>query len=123
MSLIDIHARLSNTALLFVVLIALWSLWRFFRRQGADPSYWGALLIGEILILAQGALGGYLWLIGLRPDRGGIHILYGVACALVIPTIYTYTRGGTERRVMLVYGVALLFLAGLVIRSIVTGGS
>lgn len=120
--MIEIHARLGNTALLYTLATGLWGLWRYFRKQGVDSNYWGSLVIAEGLIIVQGLLGAYLWLIGLRPLRGGIHILYGIAAALVIPAIFGFTRGGSTRQVSLIYGVGLLFLAGLIIRGIVTGG-
>ena len=121
MSLTELHARLGNTAVYYMVIMAGWGLWRFFRKQGLDSNYWGALVIGEIIILLQGGLGAYLWLSGLRPGRG-IHILYGVVSALVIPGIYAYTQGNEKRRVMLVYGIGLLILVGLILRAIMTAG-
>ena len=57
MTLITIHARLANTAVLFVAIMALWSFWKFFRKQKLDSNFSGALAIAEILILAQSALG------------------------------------------------------------------
>jgi hypothetical protein len=119
MSLSDVHGRLANTALFFMIFMALWGLWRLLRKQGLSSNYWGALVIGEILVIVQGLLGGYLWLIGLRPDRS-IHILYGVVAALVIPAIYAFTKGGQERREMLIYAVALLFMVGILIRAMGT---
>ncbi len=116
----EIHGRLANTALLFIGIMALWGFLRYFRKQGPDPSYFGALLIGEILILVQGALGIYLWLNGLRPDRP-IHVLYGVISALTIPGAYLYTKGREERRDMLIYAAALAFLVGILLRSTQTG--
>jgi len=121
MTLTEFHARLGNTAMFFIIAMALWGLWRYFRKQGLDSSYWGALIIGEILIILQGGLGAYLWFIGLRPGRS-IHILYGVVSALIIPGIYSYTRGDQDRRAILVYAVALLILVGLILRAITTAG-
>ena len=121
MSLVDIHARLGNTALYYAIILALWGLWRVIRKQGVDSNYWGALLIGEILIILQGALGAYLWLSGARPGRS-IHILYGIVAAITIPAIYAYTKGNQDRRVMLIYGVALLAVVGIIIRAIMTAG-
>lgn len=121
MTLSDVHARLANTALLFCLLMAAWGAWRFVRKQGLGGSYWGALIIAEVLILAQGGLGAYLWFSGLRPLRGGIHVLYGVVSALAIPLVYAYTRGREERPEMLMYSVTFLILAGLVLRAMVTG--
>ncbi len=121
MALGEIHGRLGYTALYFMVLLALWGIWRYFRKQGVDSNYWGALVVGEILILAQGLLGAYLYIIGERPERG-IHILYGVVTALIIPGVYAYTKGDEERRVMLIYGSALIVSAMLILRAISTAG-
>jgi hypothetical protein len=122
MLLADIHGRLGNTAMFYMIIMAAWGLWRYFRKQGLDSNYWGALVIGEILLLAQGALGAYLWIVGARPDRG-IHLLYGIASVLVIPGLYAYTHGDDRRRVMLIYGIVLLFLIGLILRAIGTGAA
>lgn len=129
MTLTDVHGRLSTTLVLYAVILGVWALFRFFRRQGPDSSYYGALVIAEFLALAQGVLGAILWLgLNLRPERGGVHLLYGITSLLVIPGIYAYTRGGSsegkfkERVLSLIYGVALLFLAAIAIRGIATGG-
>ncbi|MCS7220959.1 MAG: hypothetical protein RML36_02205 [Anaerolineae bacterium] len=119
--LTEIHDRLGNTALLFVLALSVWGWWRFARRQGIPPSYWGALIIAELVILAQGALGAYLWFSGLRPARD-IHILYGIVSALAIPGAYVYTKGREGRAEMLVYSAVTLVLAGLILRAITTGG-
>lgn len=121
MPLGEIHGRLGYTALYFMVLMAVWGLWRFFRKQGVDSNYWGALVIGEILIVLQGLFGAYLWIIGERPGRS-IHILYGIITALVIPGVYAYTKGDEHRQAILIYGVALLVAALLVVRAITTAG-
>ncbi|MGD9092045.1 MAG: hypothetical protein PVF74_04315 [Anaerolineales bacterium] len=119
MSLGEIHGRLGFTALYYIGILAIWALWRFFRKQGISSNYWGALAIAEILVLLQGALGAYLWLSGLRPGRG-VHILYGIVAALIIPGIYLFTKGDEGRRVMLIYGIGLLVMAGIIWRSVMT---
>jgi heme A synthase len=121
MTITEIHARLANTGLYFILIMALWGLWRYLRKQGVDSSYFGALVIGEILILAQGALGAYMWFSGLRPERS-LHLIYGISSALVVPAIFAWTRGGDKRREMLIYGIGLLFMTGLLLRAITTGG-
>jgi hypothetical protein len=119
MTLAVVHGRLANTALLFMLFMGLWGLWRYFHKEGLNANFWGALVIGEILILIQGLLGAYLYLTGLRPERS-LHILYGIASALTIPGVYAFTKGADDRRTMLIYSVALLFLVGLIIRGITT---
>ncbi|MFM8322009.1 MAG: hypothetical protein ACKOC5_13935 [Chloroflexota bacterium] len=123
MTLIEVHGRLANTALIYTVIMAAWGLWRFFRKQGIDGSYWGALAIAEILYLAQAGLGAYLYFSGIGNLVGrGMHILYGVIAVLVAPALFAFTRGDEQRRAMLVYGAGLLFLVGILIRSIATAG-
>lgn len=123
MTLTEVHGRLADTTIYFTIAMALWGLYRYFRRQGIDSSFWGGLAIGEVLYLVQGALGAYLFFSGLGTLEGGyIHILYGVSSLLVIPAIFVFTRGDEERRVMLIYGVGLLFLVGILIRGKLTGG-
>ena len=121
MSLTVVHSNLANAALIYFAILAVWGLARFARRQGVSSSYWGALVIAELLILAQGTLGAYLWYSGLRPGRG-IHILYGLVSALSIPAVYAYTKGGEERREMLIYSVVALVTAALILRATVTAG-
>jgi len=119
MSLGDVHGRLANTALIYFGILAVWGLWRAIRKQGLDSSFWGALIIAEILIVIQGGMGLILWLGGERPARG-VHILYGVVAALVIPGLYAYTRGENDRRVMLIYGITLLICVGVMLRAMTT---
>ena len=121
-ALVTIHGRLSTTIFLYVLLMALWGFWRFFRKQGIASNYWGALVIAEIIILVQGLLGIILWATAHTPARGGIHILYGVVSLLTLPAVYLFTKGHEERRDLLVYSAALLFLVGISMRSISTGG-
>jgi heme A synthase len=120
MDLSEIHARLANTALLFILLLALWGWWRFFRHQDIHSSYWGALAIGEILILIQAALGATMWIVGIRPGQP-IHILYGVISALALPAAFAITKGRDSRRELVVYAGMLLFLVGLLWRATATG--
>jgi hypothetical protein len=116
----NIHARLANTALLFIGIMALWGFWRFFRKQGPDASYFGALAVGEILILVQAVLGAILWFTSMRPGQG-IHILYGVLSILAIPGVYLFTKGREDRRDMLAYAAVLAFMVGILLRAVQTG--
>jgi hypothetical protein len=122
MSLIEIHARLANTALFYSLAMAIWGLFRFFRRQGVDSSFWGGLAIAEIVYLAQGLLGAYMFLSGVGVlTRPFMHILYGVVAVLTAPALFMWTRGDETRRVMLIYGVGFLFVSIILLRSMATG--
>ena len=122
MSIIEIHGRLGSSALIFVIILSVWGFWRFFRRQGVDSNYWGALAVAEVLFLVQTGLGAYLYFSGIGQLGRGVHILYGVVSVLVVPGIFAFTRGQAERRAMLIYGTGFLFLIGIVIRAISTAG-
>ena len=118
MSIIEVHGRLGSSALLFTIILAVWGFWRFYRRQGVDSNYWGALVICEILILVQGALGLYIYFTGIgHLNRQFMHILYGIVSAIVIPSVFAFTRGDDRHRVSLVYGAALLFNMGVIMRA------
>ncbi len=120
MSLVEIHGRLANTAVLFTLVVGLWALFSYVRRQGISPSYWGTLVIGELLLVVQGLIGAVMFIQGGRPPRI-IHFLYGVLVLLIWPGVYAYTEGRDTRREALIYGLASLFLFGLTLRAIGTG--
>jgi len=69
----------------------------------------------------QGILGGTLHFIGLQPERGGMHILYGFVGALGLPSVYLLTKGRNERKEILIYAAMLFVNSGIFIRSIATG--
>lgn len=115
-----IHERLATTALYYFLIISLWGYYRFFRKQGIDSSYWGALAIAEVLVLGQALLGLYLWLSGHEPARGWLHVLYGSLIPAMIPLAYVYTRGRTQRSEILIYGTVTIITAGLILRAIYT---
>ena len=116
-----IHARLANTALLYFGILFIWGLWQYFRKEQLSSSYWGALVIAEILVLVQGALGIFLYVIGLQASRGGMHILYGIVAALGIPAVYVFTKGRNDRNVVLIYASVTFLCAILFLRSMATG--
>lgn len=120
MSLTLIHERVATTMILFSLIAAVWGLIIFLRGRSIDGNYWGILGVGEILILAQAALGFILWLQGAQPGRG-IHILYGIVAAMTLPAAYGFSRGRDDRQMALVYSLILLFLVGISWRAIVTG--
>jgi hypothetical protein len=110
---------LGLTSLFYVVIMTIWGLWRYFRKQGVDSSYRGSLVIAEILLAAQAAMG--LFLVLTRHPQQFMHILYGVVSLLVVPGIFAYTKGEDDRRAMLLYGVGFLFLVGILLRALTTG--
>jgi hypothetical protein len=90
------------------------------RGRGISPSYWGAVVIGEILMLIQGVLGILLVSAGTMP-ADLLHFLYGVLVALSLPAAYVYTHARTGRSEAGIYALASFFIFGLAIRAIMTG--
>jgi hypothetical protein len=116
-----LHSRLALTAILFALALGVWGTWNFLRRQGVTSSYWGALVIGEILMLVQGVIGVFLVFTAALP-RDLLHFLYGVLVALSWPAVYIYTNGRTERNEAGIYALVSFFVFGLALRAITTGG-
>jgi len=123
MSIIELHSRLAITAVLYAGVMALWALLRYIRKGKIGSNYWGAAVIIEVLILLQGTIGIYLYISGKGfLVRSFMHILYGIVAVLVIPGVFLFTKGYEERRVAGIYAVTFIFLVGILIRSMSTGG-
>lgn len=120
-SLPFIHERIALSVILYALVMGAWAALNFFRGKGIDSSYWGALVIGEILFLAQGVLGIVMLILGLRP-ADLLHLLYGVLVAFSWPGVYIYTQARQGRAEAGVYAIVSFFMFGLAIRAIMTGG-
>ena len=57
MTIIDVHEGLYRATLIYCSLMAIWGFLRFFRGMGLSGGYVGAVVIAEILLLAQGVVG------------------------------------------------------------------
>lgn len=123
-TVIRIHAALANTVWIFFLALGLWGMYRAIRRMNVDSSFLGALVIAEGLYLLQGVLGLVLWLGGrsVYVPRMTMHVLYGVFAVVFLPFLFTYQRGDDSNRAQWVYALGLLFLFGIALRAISTGG-
>ena len=123
MSLAEVHARLAITAIIYCIILAVWGLFRFFRKQGVSGGYFGAIVIAEILLAIQGSLGLFLWfgVTTLRPEW--VHWLYGIVLLLGAPLVYAYTKGRQDRPEMLMYSVAFIIMIALILRSMATAAA
>ena len=115
------HDRLAITVLLFMAAVGFWGLWSFARGGIMDGSISGALMIGQGLIGVQGLIGLIIFFDGHRPNET-VHILYGVAAFVTMPFVWSYVRERHPRQGLFFYSLASLFIAGLAIRGIATGG-
>jgi len=110
-----------RVGLLITVIVGIWGLVTYFRRQPTSGGYRSLLVITEGVFILQGLIGLGLFLGGRRP-HDSLHWLYGVLLVIALPIAATYASGREGRRESLVYGIAGLFMAGLTIRAFGTGG-
>jgi hypothetical protein len=116
-----VHGRLALSTLLFTIAMGVWAGWIFVRRRGVDSNYWGALVIGETLVVGQGIVGLLLISSGARP-ADMLHLLYGVLVACGWPGVYIYTHARSTRREAALYALMSFFMFGLALRAVNTGG-
>lgn len=120
--LADIHCRVGLAVIFFSFALGVWGVIAFLRGMGISGSYFGALIIGEILIIAQGAIGAIMIFTGHFP-MDGLHLLYGIVIPLAWAAVYVYTHGAQTRREMMIYALMSFFVMGLGIRGIMTGAA
>ncbi|MEK7328795.1 MAG: hypothetical protein AAB217_26420 [Chloroflexota bacterium] len=119
MSILSIHDRLADTGMYYSAIVGLWALYLAFRKRDLDSNFWGALVINEIIFIAEATLGVTMWAQGLRPARI-VHLLYGVLAVITIPAAFAFTKGRATNREAALYGLICLFLAGVAIRAATT---
>ncbi|HST06376.1 MAG TPA: hypothetical protein VLQ48_16815 [Chloroflexia bacterium] len=117
--LVTAHRVMSDMIAIYALLVGIWGLFNFLRKQAPDGSYNGALAIGVALFVLEGAAGIGLVLSGLQPAQG-IHFLYGVCIMITIPAIFAFTRGSNTARDSLIYGIGMIFIWGLAERALAT---
>jgi hypothetical protein len=108
--------------LLFMAAVGLWGLLSFLQGGSLSGSLAGALAIGQGLVAVQILAGLALYATGEHPDNP-VHYLYGITAVLVLPFAWSYLRERDQRQALLVYSLLSLFIAGLAVRGMTTGGS
>lgn len=119
--LVTIHDRLSISMLLFMSILGLWGLIAYVRGGSLSGSLAATFVIGQLLVACQVLAGVALVLMGTRP-ADSTHYLYGATAVLILPFLWTYLRDRDQRQALLVYSLIALFIAGLAVRGITTGG-
>ena len=119
--MVELHQRAAVSLVLYYAAVGLWGLFLWRRKSPITPGYRGALVIGVALGVVQALLGVFLLLQGQRPEDN-LHFLYGASVILTLPLVMSYIVDKNVSR-PLVFGLASLFMAGLAIRAITTGGS
>ncbi|MDQ3705249.1 MAG: hypothetical protein M3437_08525 [Chloroflexota bacterium] len=110
--LIEAHRTLSSMIGIYTLVVGIWGIVNAFRRVPPDGNFNGALALAVAVFVVEALAGVLLVLLGQRPARI-IHLLYGVTIALIIPAIFAFTRGRNSSRESLLYGLGMIFIAGL----------
>lgn len=116
---ISIHKTLSGMINIYPLIVGIWGIFNWVRKQPPDGNFNGAVALGAGLFTVEVIVGLVLLLFGLQPGRS-IHFLYGVTIVLTIPAIFAFTRGRNSTRESLLYGLGMLFIWGLAERAVVT---
>lgn len=105
---------------MFMAILAVWAFFLRLRARPLDGNWFGAAVIGELLLLAQFGVGGFLWLSGMSNalPRPWIHVLYGVVAVITLPAGYTYFSKIQDAKVQtLAMAFICVFLWGIVLRA------
>ena len=112
MNIIQIHASIATTVMLYNTFVSLWGFLKFLRKaQGIDGNYWGAIGISPILGLAQALIGIVMVAMGMGADVRLVHYLYGALVVIAVPATFALTRGRDDRGALLIYAAVLLLTA------------
>src|SRR5262245_56873001 len=124
MSVPLIHGFVANAVNIFSLLIALYAALKYIRKQDLSSDFWGAVAIGEGLMVIQALLGIIMMVADGMFPRQWVHLLYGAVAALTWPAMYTFTRGKmSPQREALVWMIVSALLFGVTLRARATGGA
>jgi heme A synthase len=116
----ELHTLIARALVLYYAAVGVWGVYLAVRKSALTSSFRGALIIGVALGVIQAIVGMVLVVTGLRPSDN-LHFLYGASVILTVPLVASYIVDKKFSR-PLAYGLACLFMAGLAIRAITTGG-
>ena len=114
------HDRFAVSVILYMFVLGVWGIISYFRKVGVTGSYRGTLVIGELMLLTQGALGISLVFSGYRP-ADSLHFVYGGLSVFVLPLLMSYVRVRPKHQGPLIYGLGAIFIMGLAVRAMMTG--
>lgn len=121
MGLVQVHVNLAIAVMLFNTLLGLWGFLKFFRGDGMDGNYFGAVALSPVLGLVQLVMGLILVSMGLGVNVRFVHYLYGALVIISVPSVFAFTRGRDDRGAVLIYAAMLLLTAAFGFRAYTTG--
>lgn len=118
----EAHALLSQTVMLFFLLIGGWGLFEYIRGGELGGNIGGAFVIGQVVVTVQVLLGVVL-VIGGTYAVDAVHYLYGITAIISLPFAWSYMRSRHPRQGLMIYSLVALWIFGLAVRGIITGGA
>ncbi len=121
MGIVQIHASIATTVMLFNTVLGVWGLLKFLRKQdNIDGSFWGAIALSPVLGLAQAIIGVIMIGRGFGSVVRLVHYLYGTLCVIAVPATFAFTRGRDDRGALLIYSMILILTAIFGLRAYMT---
>jgi hypothetical protein len=121
MSIVQIHASISTTVMLYNAVVSLWGFFKYLRGQTyIDGNFWGAAALSPVLGLVQAVIGLIMVGMGLGATVRLVHYLYGALVVIAVPATFALTRGRDDRGALLIYSAVLLLTAAFGVRAFMT---
>ena len=119
-SLSDIHRGLAQSGIFFFIALGVWAIWLRIRSRPLDSSWYGAAVIGELLMIVEFLLGWVLYGQGHGGNlaRAFVHILYATVAVITLPAAYLYlSRLQDENVKTILFAIVCFFLMEVIIRA------
>lgn len=120
MTLNQVHSGLADTAVMFIGILGIWAVIIRIRGRALDGAWYGAAMVGELLLVGQVIIGAILFFQGYGGalQRPMLHILYGAVAIITIPAAQTYFGHLENENVKTVaMAVTCIFLWGILHRA------
>lgn len=115
--LTELDTIIATATRTFFAILGIWGVVRAIRGLGVDGSYLGAVAIGTILYVVSLIFDITLFFGGIMPDRPGLHYLYAVFAALLMPFIYgSVVKGDDSNTAQWIWAFVTVFLWGIAVR-------
>jgi hypothetical protein len=116
------HSLLSQTVMMYFLLIGVWGIFEFLRGGEMGGSIGGAFVIGQVLVTVQVLFGVIMVVFGTYATDS-VHYLYGITAIISLPFAWSYMRARHPRHALIIYSLLALWIFGLAIRGVITGGA
>jgi len=120
-ALVFLHSLSARALVAFAVLLGIWGTYGYFRNAQVSGGFRSSYLIMAGLTAVQGLAGLAVFAVGHPPNRGVLHIVYGIFAVLFLPGAYLYAQSGSKRREAVIVAGAAWIVTIAFLRGIATG--